>query len=165
MKKLSQLILIILCSGWGLLSSSTAVAQDSPDGSGFYMGLNLGYANRHLNQNSFFQAASSTTTKGFVGRASGGYSFGPYFAFEAGFTLLPKAKAEFPTYEVESARSYFIDFLFRASVPFKEHFSPYAKLGIAYVNTVLNYTDQIQSQAKEYRPVCVGFGLCCEPQH
>ena len=130
-----------------------AIAADSPDGSGYFVGLNLGYADRQLAQNSFFQNnPSSITTAGFAGRASVGYSFGPHFALGSGFVLLPNAQASFPTYQVQSS-SYIFDFLFRASIPFQHNFSVYGKLGMAYVNTNLSVTSQAGSSANEFRPV------------
>jgi opacity protein-like surface antigen len=130
-----------------------AIAEDSPDGSGYYVGLNLGYADRHLTQNTFFQNnPNSKTTTGFTGRISAGYSFGPYFALESGFTLLPNAKASFANQEVKST-SFLVDFLLRTSIQFKEHFSVYGKLGMAYVNTKLSVTNQSTSSAAEFRPV------------
>jgi opacity protein-like surface antigen len=145
-----KLILALLLA---VLLTPLAMAEDSPDGSGYYVGLNLGYANRHLDQNSFFQGGpSSITTKGAAGRISAGYALGPNFAFEAGGTLLPDAKASFPTYQVKSS-GYLVDFLLRASIPFQHDFSAYGKIGMSYVSTLVQVTNQPNSQASEFRPV------------
>jgi hypothetical protein len=132
------------------------LAEDSPDGTGYYVGLNLGYANRHLDQNSFFQGdPASKTLTGAAGRASVGYALGPNFALESGFTFLPTAKADFTSYQVKSS-SYLVDFLLRSSIQFQNDISAYVKLGMAYVNTTMQVTGQTDSKAREFRPI---FGL------
>jgi hypothetical protein len=136
-----------------LLVPLFAVAEDSPDGSGYYVGLNLGYADRHLNQNTFFEnQPTSRTTTGMAGRASAGYAFGPYLALEGGLVLLPNANANFANHTVKSS-SYLVDFLFRMSIQFQHDISVYGKLGMSYVSTDLDYTGQMASKAREFRPV------------
>ncbi len=152
-----KIILAVLLSIFAI--TSYADIQDD-DGSGYYLGFNLGYADRHLNENSFFasnntQTVTGSSTTGMAGRVSAGYAFNPNFALEFGGTYLPTATANAVSNNQNiniKSTAYLIDLLFRGSLQFQHNFAGYFKIGMAYAGSNISYTGQSDSKAQVYYP-------------
>jgi hypothetical protein len=155
-----------------MMSVPRAAADDN---TGYYIGLYGGYANRHITKNALFDTGGGFTvtgrrTGGFAGRVVLGYQYGPNFGVETGYTLLPHVKSdiltnipEMPTANTSST-AYLFDFLFKGQMEFQYGIVPYAKIGIAYVHSVIRRPGSQDSNANDYRPAfALGLGYRITP--
>lgn len=136
-------------------------AQADEDKTGYYLGLQLGYGERHLNDNTFFREAGEKQQIPFAGKLSMGYILSPNFALETGWMYLPDATAKTAAQEKIRWSSYALDLALRLGLPFYQDFLVYGKLGMAYSHTVLHYPAHPNSNAKLFEPV-FGLGLAYE---
>lgn len=121
-------------------TSAFADSHDFNEDQGFYLGLQLGYANMNYDK-SWFRSESgytpdSVNSDGVAGRFNVGFQFNAYFATEFGFLVLPDIK--FNHLEGTDVNAQFSEFagdiLVKGMLPLKYGFGLFVKGGVGYVS-------------------------------
>jgi opacity protein-like surface antigen len=121
--------------------AATPSLQDSSaadNSSTFYVGAQIGYANMNYDDSVVIGGSSaSVDDDGFAGRIAGGYNFTPNVAFEVGYVMLPKVKADVVISGVSAGLSFeqrIFDMVVKGTLPMSYGYNLYGKAGLASVH-------------------------------
>jgi OOP family OmpA-OmpF porin len=106
--------------------------------SGFVGGLQGGYGQTNWKTSDFdpFSDFISVSDDGFAGRIYVGYDFNKYLGLQTGYTYLPDTDFTINVSnisETETANTYALDLVLKASLPVTDQFSVFAKGGVSYL--------------------------------
>jgi len=136
-----------LCSAILLSSTAFAAAPIMMDTfhSGFYIGIQAGYANSHYSKSWLTKHAKPTVTSvksvdsdGFAARGYIGYDFTENWAAELGYAYLPTVKFNKVMYNSTTGNmdfdQYVIDLFVKGTIPFANGFALFGKVGPAWLH-------------------------------
>ena len=136
-----------LCSAIILTSTAFAAAPIMMDSfhSGFYLGIQAGYAKSHYSKSWMTKHAKPTITSvssldndGFAARGYFGYDFTKNWAAELGYAYLPTVKFKKVAFNSATGNmdfdQYAIDLLVKGTIPFANGFALFGKVGPAWLH-------------------------------